>query len=308
MLFSDDLKIITGPTKKLEKNSFDKILETLFAFRFGAIENQDYGNQFILNEFAGVPIGKKIPGRLQHGWERLTDSRSYYRNNVLRTFVWSKDAETYARSRGWDKFTSIGAPWLYLLEILNSQGWESANHQDGNLKSISELWVYGYHSTSFVNDLTENLYEFLLTAKRASTNCNVCVILSWHDFKISQTMRERDFKDLNIVTLGKRNCQSSALSHLYRLHLLLSQVKTIVTDYPTTMVFYGLTLGCEVRWLKNSNHKQAIALARLCNNFDLVAHLEMSNLRPKDFTDFAFLNLGMESFRTPEELKEIFCW
>ena len=289
------------------KIAIEKAWQTAYGLIWKVVENSDYGNQYILNEYASVRNGLIIPGRLQHGWEPLTQSNTYYPNNNIQTYVWSEAAGQWARNQGWGNFHSIGAPWLYLLANLENMGFDENQLLDGKKNTISELWVFGFHTVSPANSISPCLVEFIQAAIRSGGQSKV-ILLSWFDFLEIKNYAPDLMHKIKIVTLGKRRNSSSADAHLYQVFHLLSKSELVITDYPTSLVLYALTLGCEVSWFKNSSYEVAIKKATLVNNTPLLEILNSKSLIPKHHVAFANENLGLACMLTPIEMKEFFGW
>jgi hypothetical protein len=289
------------------KIAIEKALQTAYGLIWKVVENSDYGNQYILNEYASVRKGLIIPGRLQHGWEPLTQSNTYYPNNNIQTYVWSEAAGQWARNQGWGNFHSIGAPWLYLLANLENMGFDENQLLDSKKNNISELWVFGFHTVSPANSISPSLVEFIQAAIKSGGQSKV-ILLSWFDFLEIKKYAPDFMHKIKIVTLGERRNSSSADAHLYQVFHLLSKTELVITDYPTTLILYALTLGCEVSWFKNSSYEIAREKATIVNNTSLLNILDSNRLVPKNHILFANENLGLACMLTPTELKEIFGW
>ena len=269
-------------------------------------ENIDYGNLFILNEFAEVPLGTKVIGRIQHGWAAGHKSGTPYLNNFIDTFVWSKESEKWARSKKWDNFHAIGAPWLYLLELLKRDGWDTKKENFEN-RQIDELWVYGAHSMSTDQLLESDLFDFLNTAKNSSAK-NRIVLLSYTDYDKLKKDDFDYFQDMKIVTLGHRRNLASSNSHLFRLFDLLSNVKVVHIDHPSTLLLYAISVGCAINWVKGKAFSTAVSEARAKGLKSLTSLYEVNFLESGKFMDFADQELGKTSLRSPAELRELFNW
>lgn len=298
---------ISRPESNLGHHSkLGKFLELLRTNRIGATENQDYGNAAILAEYCGVSIDCRFQGRLQHGWAPYSPSESYYLNDYSRTFVWSKKSRNAANNLGWRNFYDIGAPWLYLQALLERDGWSpwsSPRHESSQHK---ELWVYGNHSDLGQGDIQPQLRDFILRAKE---NLNPkTVLLQYRDY---DTLRSHDPKILlgiDVLTLGQRTNSVSAQSHLFRLYDLLREHKKLVIDWPSTLLLYAITMGCEIEFIKNDNLTKAIQLANEVNDFELEAILSTTFHSSGSLETYGMEKLGKNSLRSPNELAKLIGW
>lgn len=298
---------ISRPESNLGHHSkLGKFFELLQTNRIGATENQDYGNTAILAEYCGVAINSYFQGRLQHGWAPFSASESYYLNNYSRTFVWSKKSREAANNLGWMNFYDIGAPWLYLQAILERDGWSalrSLRHESSQLK---ELWVYGNHSDIGNGYIQPELRNFILRAKE---NLNPkTVLLQYRDFDTLQIHDPKMLSGLNVLTLGQRTNSVSAQSHLFRLYDLLLQHKKLVIDWPSTLLLYAITMGCEIEFIESENRTAAIQSANKTHDIELEAILSTSFHPSGSLETYSLEKLGMDSVRSPIELAKLIGW
>ena len=284
-----------------------KIVDLLEGIIKGTNENSDYGNLYILNEYAGVPFGTKVIGRIQHGWAVGFKSGTAYANNFMNSYVWNSATEAWAVAKGWKNMRAIGSSWLYLLAILERDGWVGKELQLSDNRSVDQLWVYGLHSMSIDDGIDRDLIEFLEKV-RATGKGNIAVLLSYTDFDgLARETFER-FSDIQIITLGHRRNLSSANSHLYRLFDLLRNTKELHIDFPSTLLLYAITMNCKILWIKNASFALAQELAATVNNTVLIEMLNLEQIDSSEYIQFALDSLGKDSFKSPEELRKLFGW
>ena len=284
-----------------------KIVDLLEGIIKSTNENIDYGNLYILNEYAGVPFGTKVIGRIQHGWAVGFKSGTAYANNFMNSYVWNSATEAWAVAKGWKNMRAIGSSWLYLLAILERDGWVSKELQLSDNRSVDQLWVYGLHSMSIEDGIDRDLIEFLEKV-RATGKGNMAVLLSYTDFDVLSKETFERFSDLQIITLGHRRNLSSANSHLYRLFDLLRNIKELHLDFPSTLLLYAITMNCKILWIKNASFALAQELAVTVNNPVLIEMLNLEQIGSSEYLQFALDSLGKGSFKSPEELRELFGW
>ena len=273
----------------------------------GARENLDFGNLYIMNEYAQVPMGTKILGRLQHGSVPLSVAKAGYNNNLHSTYVWNFQAEQFANSLGWGNFHTIGAPWIYLLELQKIMGLDQALVETCENRPIDELWIYANHSNYMDDGFESGLEAFLSEASKSSAS-EMAILLFWYDYiKLSPEIRNR-YPQLKIITLGDRAKSSSANAHLFQLHNILTRSKSVVIDFPGTPFFYALSVGCKVTWLKNSDFASGLAEANSIENGELVKAMTEDVVLPSEYQQLVCENLGLDHIKSPEEIRRLFHW
>jgi len=298
---------ISRPESNLGHHSkLGKFLELIRTTSIGATENQDYGNTAILAEYCGVPITSWFQGRLQHGWAPYLASESYYLNNYSRTIVWTKKSSDVAKAHGWSNFYDIGAPWLYLQKLMERDGWETSHNPNHSYTSFGELWVYGNHSDLGEGDIPFGLENFILLAK-ANPNPKT-ILLQYRDYDALKCHNPDSLCGINVVTLGQRTNSVSAQSHLFRLFDLLRAHKKIVIDWPSTLLLYAITMGCEIEFLKTENLQIAVKAARTVGDIELEAILLRSHHSCGTLQNYAMAKLGQESMKSPNDLRQLLGW
>jgi hypothetical protein len=282
-----------------------KILQNLVAPWLGSPENEVYGNSVILNHYAGV-TNKRIRGRYQHGWPAHSNNDLYYKNNFLPTFTWNTESEAAARANGWKNFKAIGAPWLYLLEILRADGWVSQEIRTQSEVS-STLWVYGRHSLRNQSSPDHQLLLFLESANVGATMGDIC-LLYFEDFDSLSEVNLRQFANLQIVTLGQRSSSFVSDAHLVRLYHLFRTVSRVKIDHPSTLALYALTLGVEVDWIRNESWLESSEKAKALGLKELYEFMQSSPENSLAYSDYAFRKLGKSACKSRSELGQILGW
>lgn len=280
----------------------EKIWENFIAMWVGSPENKVYGNSAILNHFADL-ANRPISGRLQHGWPAHSPEGLYYQNDYLPSLVWTYEAERAATQKGWKNFRAIGAPWLYLLSILENDGWDvsESNNSDENDKS---LWVYGRHALGSGHSEKNRLLDFLALADSKATSVDYC-LLYFEDFDMLTANERLQFECLKIVTLGQRSSSFISDSHLVRIFHLLRSVGTLKIDHPSTLVLYALTLGVKIDWIKNSAWDNAVVKSKELSLKGLFEFMHVTPADSNQYKEFALRNLGAESKKSRAELRLI---
>jgi hypothetical protein len=295
-----------APTGSSRTNFLGKVVDLAESRLLGALENEDYGHAGILNQYCEVKRGTRIRGRIQHGWDIEHNGGIYYQNNYLKTFVWSQKSEDYARKIGWNNVYSIGSPWLYLEKVLSGDVLHDPQVVFEENRDIEELWVFGYHSTDWLDGLDSPLLRFLEKANQSHSRRKV-VLLYYMDYDKLLTNDSATFPNLRIITLGQRRGSVTSDSFLLRLRLLLERTERIVCDFPSTVVLYGLSIGCAIEWIDGPNLEMAYKLAFASESHEALLILDDA-VQNSVKVQAANACLGIESLKSPEELRVLFNW
>jgi hypothetical protein len=299
--------LITRPESNFGRRSIlGKILELAQTWIKGATENEDYGNAQILREYCSVNRNRKIRGRIQHGWIFYDESANYYKNDYARSFVWNSKAVDWSISKGYSRFVAIGAPWLYLLELLKRDGWETTVKPTSE-RFIEELWVFGNHGVTADTVQGKTFLNFLLKFQESVAE-NKLLILYYRDFDYLKVNFPELTLNLPIVTVGQRTNSASSTAHLFRLWHLLSQTKKFVTEFPTTMSVYAMTLKCKTLFIEGEELDNVITKCENLSETLLVDLFQNKDLDLNLVSEFAYKSLGKDSLMNPVELSRTLGW
>ncbi len=299
--------MIARPESNFGRRSIlGKFFELTQTWIKGATENEDYGNVQILREYCSVHSDKALRGRIQHGWVFYDESANYYKNDYARSYVWNSTAVNWAKSKGYSKFVAIGAPWLYLLELLKRDGWESAL-KPASERFIKELWVFGNHGVTADTVQGENFLTFLFQFRESAAK-NKLLVLYYRDFDYLQENFPELTLDLPIVTIGQRTNSASSTAHLFRLWHLLSQTEKFITEFPTTMSAYAMTLKCKTHFIESEDLNDIIIRCENLGEKLLVDIFQNKSLDLDLVTEYAFNSLGKGSLMDPMELSRTLGW
>ena len=282
-----------------------KIRDNFLALWIGSPENRVYGNSAILSHFAGSN-SRLVFGRLQHGWASHANDGLYYKNNLLPTFVWSKESESAAAEKGWKNFFAIGAPWLYLLQILDSDGWGN-RARESSRNPERTLWVYGLHSLEPNGAEKERLLQFLSEANDSARTGDLC-LLYYEDFDALSIDERQAWNNLQIVTLGQRSSSVISDAHLIQLFHILSSVGRLSIDHPSTLVLYALSLDVKIKWIKNETWTNACEWATDLESLELHQLLTCDLDTSTQFKPFALKKLGVGAIKSRTELNRMLFW
>jgi hypothetical protein len=174
-------------------------------------------------------------------------------------------------------------------------------------KTIQELWVFGGHSIGISARSDEDLI-FFLNAASASPKKSKLVLLYETDFRNYLRLKENLEIDLLVITMGPR--QNSVFSDVYLLELyeLLLSVESIVTEWPSTLVLYSLSLGVNVVWLQGPSLIEARKLCGQYGDENTIKLISADRLDGTENKNLALFELGIESILTPDELTSVMIW
>jgi hypothetical protein len=284
-------------------DKFSKSIAVINSALNGSTENADYGNESILLEYMG-DARIKIRGRLQHGWAVASVGKTYYLNDLLPSYLWSTESKAHANSLGWKNVNAIGAPWLYLLENLKSNGFV-AEQKANSSSELTRLWVFGAHS-NLVNEVgLEEISKFLELAQEDSRKCRVIVLLSYLDYQTYKALLGTKFMGLDIRTLGVRRGNSSSIAHLYNLFHLLNESDEVVIDHPSTLVLYAFSMRKRVCWLRSSAFMQTISILESMQDRKIVSIMREEIESMNDLESYALEQLGFENLKSKSELRRL---
>ncbi len=270
----------------------------------GEISNYDFGHAEILMEFARVDQRKRLKGRYQHGWYAFPE-RDFWINDYLPTYVWSSDMVHKANSRNFKNFQAVGSSWLYFLELLSRRGLL----QLGNLKGgkIEEIWVFGSHSTKTHDAMMERLINFVLQAQASKASSKILLLYELDYQRVGEYIDLSQIK-IPIMSLGPRSSSFYSKAHFFNLYHILVSAGLVVTNYPTSLVCYSLSLNKDIRWFKDEDFRDALHCVGLFGSSNLRDMMELDYVTAGDYKNFAMSELGFDSMRTPEELRDLFKW
>jgi hypothetical protein len=285
-----------------------------------------YGHREILLAYArsanqSLPPNSIISAGLQHGWAGDANIWRVRNKNLTPAtrYVWEKRFEI-----GLPKSTrniAIGAPWLYLLDILGIE--KGSEYVLKNSSGKKEFLIFPGHNMWNTNKpLTDQASAFYeITKGKSATVC-----LYWIDYlqpRIRKAYEDLGFKLECVGYLG--NPTSSPQSNIGRSNFLLELAtlmlnhKTIVADDFSSGVLYGATLGLEVMFMddeRTRGHDEKLSKDRDDSyiGFYSTSNEWLDNFLPeiyltkeigRKFIDFSYQELGVESLLTRKELGDI---
>ena len=271
---------------------------------FGEQANYDFGHAAILMEYSNVRHSKKLRGRYQHGWYIFAE-KEFWINDYVPTYVWNHNMLEKAHARGFRDFIAIGSSWLYFLELLKNRGiYDLATLRKG---AVEELWVYGGHSTATFEADINRLLSFLERAKESQSASKVILLYELDYQKIASYFKVEDF-GVTIISIGPRNSSFYSKSHFFNLFHVLTDSQLVITNYPTSLVCYAISLGKDVKWLKDDDFNDAYLSVELYGTESLRQVMRLEIVNASEYRSFAMAELGSDSVKSPNELRQIFFW
>lgn len=255
--------------------------------------NNYYGHRQILAEFTGADPSIPLRGMLQHGWTRthglLPKSRMVM---WLPGFVWSAHNFSQCRRLGYDNTTQIGAPFLYLRDMLGTP----------RLPTNPSTIFYPTHSSEW--DPVEGDHEELMRRVIERETGDITACLYWLEYENTRLRRSYEDAGFRVICHGRRNDPN----FLRRQYDELSRHSRVVTNRMGTALLYGGALGRNIEIYGDvfdlRGDAQAVEDAHKRDFPELVS----GGLHGDDAAAMCNAELGMEAQREPGELCELFDW
>ena len=204
--------------------------------------NHFYGHAHIMARYVGLEEPPRMWGYLQHGWN-MHDGFAVGTVFAPRypKFVWSQACARRGWADGLRDYVTVGAPWLYLLELEKQREWlADAPERTGTI-------VYPFHGwegQQVVGSHTEYVEEI----KAAEGDVPITVCLHWNEFDNPEVRREYEAAGVRVITHGQRGYlwQDTDVAFLYRQLAEMRRHKRVVSNRMSSAVLYGATAGNEV--------------------------------------------------------------
>jgi hypothetical protein len=191
--------------------------------------NSYYGIGNIVRKYAGFPDYLPLPVSLQHGWSILpTNHDAHY--NAGENWYWSRDLEEkYIQQYPGLKTRTIGAPFLYLLRLLN---YVEPKNKQGSI-------VFPSHSSSLIK-IQCDFYEYALMLASLPEEykpITVCLYFLDLDKGLDKPFREQGFE---IVSNGE---------NLYAVNFLENFVNNVhgkkyaFSNQMTSALLFAVSMG-----------------------------------------------------------------
>jgi hypothetical protein len=285
-----------------------------------------YGHREILLAYArnadpSLSPSSILNGGLQHGWAGDANIWRVRNRNLSPAprYVWEKRFEI-----GLPKSTknrAIGAPWLYLLDLLGIE--KGVEYNINNSGDKKEFLIFPGHNMWNTNkpvaDQARAFYE--IAEGKTATVC-----LYWIDFLQPRVRKAYEDLGFNLECVGYLGSPTSSLqSNVGRTDFLLELVRlmlshrTIIADDFSSGVLYGATLGLDIMFMDDARtrkHDEALSKNRDDSQigFFSTSNEWLDNYLPEiyltrdngmKFVDFSYKELGLKSLLTENEVAEL---
>ena len=285
-----------------------------------------YGHREILLKYCGIDYSAQIIGNLQHGILGPNEPIDFRTPRFLggfksKFYVYSKSVESKGRASGFSDVYAIGSPWLYLKKSVSLR--QVVNPVGGR-----RILIMPAHSQTNVwtreNKSQKQLRAELFKQAVGSSNATVC--LHAVDFCDTETRNAFFEVGFEVTCLGLSNLNPPWSQSSNRVRILLDLMRLMqshthfVTDEHGTPLFYAINMGLEIGifpeirdvveyQLPNQSRENYFETALAQDAKDFFSNNMASALNKfgtaSDFTAIANSVLGVESIKSPAELREI---
>lgn len=200
--------------------------------------NHWYGHAHILAEYCGLSPESPPPvrGMIQHGWTFVHGfGYAHVTDWSLAKYVWSDVCRRRGEAIGWRNYFVIGAPFLYLMQLLADPGEE----REGT------IW-YPFHGTKDYESVQGSHHE-LIEEIRDTEDGPVTMCLYYVEYEDPETRRLYEDAGFRVITHGHRGSQWQGTDRFF-LHRQLAEQRRhrrVASNRLTTAVMYGIAAGCE---------------------------------------------------------------
>ena len=281
-----------------------------------------YGHREILLKYAGLDYSNQIIGVIQHGmnysvqWNYQTPR--FIGGKKTKLYVFSRRDQEIAESLGHKHVHAIGAPWLYLMNSLESSKTFPPEGEESVL-------IMPYHSQSAVPDVS-SLNTKLARAKAfrdviGSMRSTVCLHpVDFLDPNARTAFQEYGF---TVTCIGSTaglawSPSGGRVTALASLHSLMSRHTHYLTDSVGTSLFYAANMGMKIGIFPKI--RDLIELSQIVSstytdkidrnlNYDFI-HEYFGNAKDTFAPSLEFIQitnqiLGTDSLLDPKALKEV---
>ena len=272
-----------------------------------------YGQREILTDYMRLDRTTLLMGVLQHGFtfrtnpaDALTPRFRNYKRSPL--WVYSEARARSLRNQGFKNVQAIGAPWLYLAPTPESSS--SKNTRDSFI-------VFPIHTALSVNvspserDIKSKIHYW----KSISGDNTLTICLFWSDYLEWSWRRIAEAEGVNVTVVGIGDTNpvwsphSSRIDFLPNLRTLLQQHSHAIFETFTSGMIYAISAGLAVGYFPQTQTEY---------ESQLLGHIDgdywMARQIPGIIGEFVEAHalvdrnnemLGVESFSTPDRLKEL---
>jgi hypothetical protein len=265
--------------------------------------NHYYGQAHILARHAGLDdeYPPRMRGYLQHGWnigDGWNPVHEFY-DGAWR-FTWSDAPRRRGHALGRRNYHSIGAPWLYLLDLEPPAVEEE---REGTLWFLFHGWEGGK---------IEGDHKRLIDEIRETEPGPVTFSLYYTEYDRPEIRHAYEDAGFRVVSFGRRgfSYEGTDPRFLYKQLAELRKHKRVAANRLSTAVFYGIAAGCEPAVYGDPMEMAGEnplfgGEARIARLWPEMLGKEIDLAAARATTD---LELGVPWMMPPAELRTLFDW
>ncbi|HEX2356092.1 MAG TPA: hypothetical protein VHI50_06490 [Micromonosporaceae bacterium] len=203
--------------------------------------NHYYGQAHILARYCGLDgtHPPRLRGYLQHGWNIGCGWNPIHEffDGAWR-FVWSDAPRRRGHTLGRRNYHVIGAPWLYLLDMVPGPRAAPAAERSGTLWFLFHGWEGG----KITGD-----HRRLIDEIRDTEPGPVTFSLYYTEFERPEIRKQYEKAGFDVVCFGRRGWayEGTDRDFLYRQLAAFRRHKRVASNRLSSAVFYGVAAGCE---------------------------------------------------------------
>lgn len=210
-----------------------------------------YGHREILLNYAELPSNSILLGKLQHGATPINYDINFnspkFRGNRSPFWVFMKESEIAAHKSGHHNVKAIGAPWLYLISLLEN------NEKKHDLPSSKFLIMPEHSTVNYINRTSAKIKNKRAKFFRDLVGNNLSTVcLHWNDFLDTETRQafiDLGFKVTCVGTgfnLTPWSPGGDRVRFLPNLRNLLETHTHWVGESFNTSMFYAMSMGLNI--------------------------------------------------------------
>ena len=265
--------------------------------------NHWYGHAHTLAEYCGLSPESPPPvrGVIQHGWTFVHGfGYGHVTDQSLAKYVWSDVCRRRGEAIGWRNYFVIGAPFLYLMQLVADPGEE----REGT------IW-YPFPGTKDYESVQGSHHE-LIEEIRETEDGPVTMCLYYVEYEDPQTRRLYEDAGFRVITHGHRGSKWQGTDRFF-LHRQLAEQRRhrrVASNRLTTAVLYGIAAGCEPAVY--GDPMDFVGVKAGFNGAGLL-EAQFPELFGKDIDvqrarEVAHRELGADFIASPEELRYVLGW
>jgi hypothetical protein len=268
-------------------------------------DNNWYGHRFIYQQYCKLEKDIPIFGSLQHGsyWDGYVENfneigrRKF--SQLIPHFCWDQKTKNLLTKRGIKNVHSIGAPFLYLMKINQSQ----IKIYETNKKK-GTLYIHGH--TTHEEFLEETKLHYIVNTIENNNDGPYTICLYYTDLtkKIIAYFKTRKW---NIVCCGNRSDNFT----LFKLFNLIHDNEKCIFNTIGSAMFYSMIKKKKtqiIQGLIRREHKSYSDIFYLNIHRKKFPSLFKKHIDIDLGYEYAKKYLGFGSLKDPEELKKILGW